>query len=103
MVAVGLAEFKDSIEAAAKEEKEGVEEGVEEVVVELSITDPVGVLNEFESPVDVSEILELKFLEELEFIKEDKDAEALTEVWRLDFEEAFAWWVGVTEFLLAEK
>jgi hypothetical protein len=45
----------------------------------------------------------LKFLEELEFIKEDKDAEALTEVWRLDFEEAFAWWVGVTEFLLAEK
>jgi hypothetical protein len=80
LVAVGLFVFKDSIEAAAKEEKEGVEEGVEEVVVELSITDPVGVLNEFESPVDVSEILELKFLEELEFIKEDKDAEALTEV-----------------------
>jgi hypothetical protein len=80
LVAVGLFVFKDSIEAAAKEEKEGVEEGVEEVVVELSITDPVGVLNEFESPVDVSEILELKFLEELEFIKEDKDAEDLTEV-----------------------
>jgi hypothetical protein len=79
LVAVGLAEFKDSIEVAAKEETEGVEEGEEEVVVELSITDPVGVLNEFESPVDVSEILELKFLEELEFIKEDKDAEALTE------------------------
>jgi hypothetical protein len=79
LVAVGLAEFKDSIEAAAKEEKEGVEEGEEEVVVELSITDPVRVLNEFESPVDVSEILELEFLEELEFIKEDIDAEALTE------------------------
>jgi hypothetical protein len=79
LVAVGLAEFKDSIEVVAKEEKEGVEEGEEEVVVELSITDPVRVLNEFESPVDVSEILELEFLEELEFIKEDIDAEALTE------------------------
>ena len=45
----------------------------------MSITNAVGVLNEFESPVDVSEILELEFLEELEFIKEDKDAEALTE------------------------
>jgi hypothetical protein len=34
----------------------------------------------------------LEFLEELEFIKEDIDAEALTEDWRLVFDEAFAWW-----------
>jgi hypothetical protein len=45
----------------------------------------------------------LEFSEELEFIKEDKDAEALTEDWRLVFDEAFAWWAGATEFLLAEK
>jgi hypothetical protein len=75
LAAVELVEFKDSDEVVVKEENEGVEE----VVEELSITDAVGFLNEFDSPVEVSEILVLEFLEELEFIKEDKDAEALTD------------------------
>ena len=95
---VGLVVFNDWAEVVAMEGKVGEEEFVEE----LSITEAVGVFNGFESAVEVLEKLKLASAEELAFIKEDKDVEDLTVDWRVVFEEAFAWWTGVTVFLLDE-
>jgi hypothetical protein len=45
-------------------------------------------------------------VEAFEMCEVDKNAtglKVLVNNWRLVFDEAFAWWAGATEFLLAEK
>ncbi len=108
LVAVRLVEFSVSLEVLPKEDKVGVVECVDE----LWIAESVGVVTklafmELNGVVEEMELIEFDdVVEAFEMCEVDKDAtglKVLVNNWRLVFDEAFAWWAGATEFLLAEK